>query len=214
MSDIFQFWENYRLPDWRHPQDCAVLKRTERDFNSKCLPTPFTGPLRNAPVTLLYLNPSVSKSDFVEAKTANGHLPRLSGLEPLPGPDEHREGWEWWKSRTKRFGDWTDLRSKVAILQLCPYHSEKFDRRVLLLSLPSSRTTLEWAQDVLFPQAKNGDRIVICLRAHKDWGLDTGKSYGQGLFSPLTTRGGHMHDGRMRGKIVSAVREILSLDRV
>jgi hypothetical protein len=213
MSDIFQFWDSYSPPHWLHPEDRVVLAWAQHGFNKRCLPTPFTGPLREALVTLLYLNPALSDSDNFEFESATGRLQRLSGWEPLPGPDEHPEGWKFWSNRTKIFGDWKQLRSKVAILQLCPYHSKSFDEWSLLPVLRSSRAAIEWANDVLFPQAEDGDRIVICLRSHKYWGLKRGQRYKQGLFAPATTMNGYIEKTEMRGTIINAVREILGMNR-
>src|SRR5712691_10488432 len=46
-----------------------------------------------------------------------------------------------------------------------------------LLCLPSSRVSLGWAQDVLFPDAEAGKRIVICMRSAAYWGLEQGQKY-------------------------------------
>jgi len=66
--------------------------------------------------------------------------------------------------------------------------------------------SIAWAQDVLFPQAIAGDRVVICLRATRFWGLEIGKKYGQSLFAPHVTRGGHMKHDKMRTQIIKAVK--------
>jgi len=216
MSDIFEYWSKYRPPNWFHPDDWPTLCRVKHHFNMSVLPVPFTGSLKCAPVTLLYLAPGLSRSDYSKAKSEEGHrekLRRLLGCEPLSTPKEHKEGWTWWQSRTKRLGPWEKLRSKIAILEICPYHSKRFHDWELLSALASCRTSIEWAQDVLFPEAEAGERVVICLRAPKYWGLKLGKQYKQGLFAPRTNRGGYMMKTAMRRRITGAVQEILSFGR-
>jgi len=216
MSDIFEYWSRYRAPNWYHRDDWPTLSRVSHHFNTHVLPVPFTGPLKSARVTLLYLAPGLSRSDFSRARSPKRwqrKLRRLRGFEPLSGPNEHKEGWDWWQSRTRRFGDWEKLRSKVAILEMCPYHSKSFHDWQLLAALPSCRVSIEWAQDVLFTEAETGDRVVICLRAPKYWGLKPGKQYGAGLFAPRTARSGHMMRTAMRRRITAAVQEMLGLER-
>ena len=113
--------------------------------------------------------------------------------------------WRWWESRTKCYGPWEELQSKIAILNIGAYHSKKFKDRPLLAALPSSRVSLDWAQRVLFPSAIRGDRVVVCLRAAKFWGLTEGERYGRALFAPFVTRRGHMRDFEMRSTIIRKV---------
>jgi hypothetical protein len=84
----------------------------------------------------------------------------------------------------------------------------------LLAALPSSRVAIDWAQNVLFPDAIKGKRVVICLRSAKYWGLDPGtkgRKYGEALFAPLTVRAGHMQHGSLREEIREKVRASLGL---
>jgi len=46
--------------------------------------------------------------------------------------------------------------------------------------------------EVLLPQAKKGERVVICMRSPHYWDLGKRSRYGKALFVPLVTRGGHM----------------------
>jgi hypothetical protein len=89
------------------------------------------------------------------------------------------------------------LCTKVAVLNIGAYHSKTFTDHGLLAALPSSRMTLDWAQSVLFPQAEEGKRAVICLRAAEFWGLERGRRYGEGLFVPNVNRSGYMHNDNL-----------------
>ncbi len=135
------------------------------------------------------------------------------GTEPLSGPGEHNSAHQWWLSRTRAFGPWDLARQKIAVLNIGAYHSRTFEDAALLAALPSSRVSLDWAQSVLFKQAEAGERVVICMRATKFWGLTQGRKYGHSLYAPLVTRGGHMTraDPR-REEAIAAARAAISCD--
>ena len=148
-KDIFEFWAEVAPNDTIHPRDRYVLERVSHGFDLQCLPAPFGGPLRTAPVVLLYLAPGWSQEDVEEASTPEGqarHGERLRGYQPLDGPDEYMPGWKWWASRTRAFGAWQNIRGRIAILEISCYHSEKFMNEHVLTALPSSRVALDWAQ--------------------------------------------------------------------
>jgi hypothetical protein len=204
-TDIFQFWAQVRPAERVHPEDRPVLDRlgkSEHGFDLCCLPGPFRGPLLTAPVVLLYLAPGLRKEYVEQAKSAEfqAFVARTrGGREDLPIVP-------FLESRTKCFGDLRDLRSKVAQLNICAYRSKRFKHRSLLAALPSSRASLDWAQKVLFPEAIEGKRVVVCLRAARYWGLKEGKRYGQGLYAPDVTIAGHMERRGLRDEVVRAVK--------
>jgi hypothetical protein len=207
--DIFRFWSHVGPTEHTHPADRDVFDRLKgaHSFKFDRLPGSFSGPLRTAKVVLLYLSPGWSELDTEEAQTEQfrSYVVRSRcGDMPLrdSGP-----GIAWLRSRTKCFGlDWSRIRSEMAVLDIGAYHSKSFSDSPLLVALPSSRVSVAWAQDVLFPEAISGKRVVICLRAAPFWGLKVGETYGRSLFAPPTTRGGHMKHGTMRDQIVAAVK--------
>ena len=83
-TDLFRFWAEC-LPEARvHPQDAATFGRAgDIGFDLRCLPSNVWGPLRNAPVVLLYLTPGFSPTD----------ARRRPGFEPLDSQEEHEAGW-------------------------------------------------------------------------------------------------------------------------
>ncbi len=124
-ADIFRFWSGIRLRSGAHPADFDVLSRVRHNFDLNCLPGCFSGPLRTAPVVVLYLSPGLSEQDYTDAKTRAGRerwRRKLSGRAPLPGPEDHYSAWVWWKRHTSSFGHWQDLQTKVAILNIGAYH--------------------------------------------------------------------------------------------
>jgi hypothetical protein len=116
----------------------------------------------------------------------------------------------WFKSRTRSFGEWDNVRHKVAILNIGAYHSKTFKDHSVLAALPSSRVSLEWAQSERFPKAEVGKRIVICMRSASYWGLEYGKQYHGCLFAPLVNRGGRLIRNNKRERLIELVRAKLS----
>ena len=213
MVDVVEFWKDLPASAHIHPADSEVLSSVEHGLQLDCLPVPFYGPLKQAPIILLYLNPGLSDKDLREAGDPEKEMRRFrqrQGYESLadqvPGQPK-----SWWVSRTRFLGSPEQLRSKLAVLEICPYHSKEFRDTPLLSALPSCRAMLGWAQDVVFPRARAGEIVVICLRAARRWGLEPGQSYGRSLFAPKTSRGGHILEGEMREKIMRSVRAIVDV---
>jgi hypothetical protein len=211
MSEYFVFWSKIGPADHVHPADHEWFARNpNHGFDLRGLPGCFMGPLKTAPVVLLYLSPGADDGADAECKANQQRQSRMrAGNEPLPSYADNEATWKWWKSRTDCFGeDWEFLRSRVAFLNIAAYHSTNVKNTAVLLMLPSSGVTLRWANDVLFPQAIAGNRVVVCMRSQRLWGLGSGRT-GQSLFAPAVTRGGHMHHGSAREEVISAVRERL-----
>lgn len=214
-TDIFEFWSQIGPKDRCHPADKEVFRRLGKGghgFNLRGLPGCFMGPLRSAPVVLLYLSPGRGPDEsFTPTKSdVDRAISRRLGNDPLVQKEEHEGAYKWWTSRTKCFGAPSTLSTKIATLNIGAYNAENFKDHGLLAALPSSRVSLSWAQEELFPAAERGERIVICLRATEYWGLQRGESYGKSLFAPEVTRGGHMHNTPMKTKIIAAVRQALN----
>lgn len=213
-TDIFEFWSGINPKGGMHPADRDVLSRVDHSFDLRCLPGCFAGPLRTAPVVLLYLSPGLSEQDYTDAVTRKGrtrYRRSWAGEEPLRGPKDHESAWQWWKSRTACFGNWQELQKKVAILNIGAYHSKTFADAPLLAALPSSRVSIDWAQHVLFPAAIAGRRTVVCLRSARFWGLREGQRYGKALFAPRVTRGGYMiKQDNMREVVIRQVNVALA----
>jgi len=209
-EDIFDFWSG--LPDdiRQHPQDEAVLARVRHGFQLDCLPGPFQGRLRDAPVVLLFLSSGFREEDVAHGVSAagQGYFGRSrSGLCSLPSTEEHEGGVLWARKIIRQFGiDYSYGRSKFAYLNICPYRSRSFNDWHMLSALPSCRVALDWAQTVLFPQARDRKRVAICLRSARYWGLEPGSSPAGHLFAPKVQRSGTMLHGEMREEICRLVR--------
>lgn len=209
--DIFEFWSAVPPGANIHPADEAVFARVhDHGFDLKLLPGCFMGPLRSAPIVLLFLSPGRGDDDQQKPDLLDWHTRTRNGLEPLVSASVHAGAHRWWTERTALFGKPHELVNKVAILNIGAYHSKNFKDHGLLAALPSSRVSLSWAQTTLFPAAERGERVVVCLRAARYWGLEAGRNdYAGTLFAPNVTRGGHMHKSE-RTPILSAVQRALS----
>jgi hypothetical protein len=204
-EDIFEFWSRCAGEARVHPDNAPVLSRVSHGFDLRCLPAPFTGPLRSANVVLLFIAPGFDPFDVGHAGTEAGqawYAEQRTGTAPLPSREDHPTHYRWWTRILRQFGvDLQSARMRVAVLDLAPYHSRSFHDGDLLSALPSCRRAVDWAQDVLFPQAIAGDRTVVCLRAAAPWGLQSGTVQGEALFCPDFNRGGVMLHGVLRERI-------------
>ena len=215
---IFDFWADVAGFEHYHPADKDVLCRVKHGFKiEKGLPGPFKGRLRTAPVVLLALSPGYNEIfDPEHAASAEGqayYARSRSGDCDLPSKDEHEGSADWTARVVRQFGvDYEKARSKIAVLNIGAYKSERFNDGHMLAALASSRAALDWAQSELFPEAEAGKRIVVCLRSARYWGLSRGaegrgQSYEKSLFVPGCTPGGIMYQGELRDRIVAAVQE-------
>lgn len=214
--DLFNFWTQIAPHERVHPLDKPIFSRVRKHgFQLRCLPGAYKGRLATAPIVLLYLSPGFHPYDLEEADSPHGqarYVRQRQGNSPLPTEAEHSHSYRWWMQRVKCFGPIPDACSRFAILNLGAYHSRGFADWAMLSTLPSSRVSIDWAQRVLFPQAEEGRRVVICLRSPRNWGLDVQDGpYGEALFAPPVTRGGHMLNGFARDRVIQAVHRILNI---
>ena len=211
MTDIFDFWAEVPGHTRVHPADQKVLNRSNHGFNLDCLPSNIDGKLKNARLVLLFVNPGMDHVDSEEAKTHEAqdkYVAMRSGTRPLRGPEDRTRAYKFTRAHTHSYGPWDVIRENVAVLNIAAYHSKQFKSEHMLAALPSSRVCVEWVQRVLFPQAESGERVVLCLRAARFWGLGKLGRYGEGLFAPKTIYG-FLPKGPERNTIIDVVRRKL-----
>jgi hypothetical protein len=209
-QDIFEFWSQINRGEHIHPADKRVFDRMRPEkhgFRLDCLPSSFGGRLRDAPVVLLYLSPGFRKQDLRDARTEEGkeyYFQRWKGYQPIRDIKS-----SWMVSRTKCFGTYSEVKDKIALLNIGAYHSVNLKSFSSLLALPSSRVSLGWAQDDLFLEAEAGKRIVICMRSASYWGLEQGQKYKGTLFAPRVNRSGYLLKNRDNEVLIERVRKRL-----
>jgi hypothetical protein len=188
-QDIFQFWSEMPENAYVHPRDEQVLKRMDHNFSPYCLPGVYAGRPQTAPVVLLFLSPGLDQGDPEHGAGELGrkyYARQRTGNCKLPSVEEHPSAYQWLNRIIKQFGiEYEEARTSVATLNIGAYKSKTFDDWSMLAALPSSRASLDWAQDVLFPQAERGERVVVCLRSPKYWGLKVGAFQGSFILSKL-----------------------------
>ena len=217
---IFDYWAGVPGDARMHPDDKDVLARSDHGFELNCLPSNIDGKLKDAPLVLLFVNPGMDDADLKEADdpiAQEKYRGMRSGTRALRGEDDASRAYKWLAPLTKEFGPWEDVQQKAAVLNIAAYHSKAFKSPHMLAALPSCRVCLDWAQTVLFPEAVAGERVVICLRAARFWGLrhqeaqrsQEVRKFGTSLFAPLTLRNGQMREPAERAAVVAAARRAL-----
>ena len=198
-TDIFDFWAQIAPTAHVHPADVAVLARAKHAFDLKALPGCFMGPLRSAPVVLLFLSPGLSEQDEATPALVEWHRRNRLGTS-LVSKETHLSAYRWWTRHEEfwRSGGIGEHDAFSILGRIIPRRSQNHG---LLAALPSSRVSLDWAQNVLFPEAEAGKRVVVCLRSAK-YGVGERQEIRWHSVAPNVTRGGHIA-GQQR-KIIEA----------
>jgi hypothetical protein len=217
---VLQHWMK-ATPDHLHihPDDAVALRSNSHAFELDTLVGPWMGPIRTAEVVLLYLNPGVNRAGTGEEVMAAQDsdvraemIQNLHGSAPLPSFKSNPKGYKWTTEKLEQFGvSYAAASSKVAFLNLMPYRSDDGSKDAHMRKrLKSSLLMLEWAQDTLFPEARSGKRVVVCMRSARLWGLQNGQRYGEALYAPETNRSGYILHRPTRGpareEVAKAVR--------
>ena len=211
---IFKFWKDLPGDAKVHPEDQFVLGQITHNYDLRCLPGPYRGPLKSAAVVLLFANPGLTEQDkrhAAEPRAQEYYVRMRTGIHRLPSREEHETAYVWAKQIAHQFElDYEKVRHKLAMLNLSAYKSEKLDRK-LLIAIPSCRVTLDWAQKTLFPSAVAEKTVVVCMRGHSSWGLKPDADPLGKLFAPSCTRNGKIRQSSpIREQAIEAVREALS----
>ncbi|MEJ0044549.1 MAG: hypothetical protein WDM81_21040 [Rhizomicrobium sp.] len=83
-TDIFDFWAQIGADEHVHPADEEVFRRVpNHGFELGALPGCFMGPLRTAPIVLLFLSPGLADSDNPTPSLIDWHARSRLGSEPL-----------------------------------------------------------------------------------------------------------------------------------
>ena len=177
-----------------HPDDAPVLNATRHRLETNTLIGALMGPVRTARVVFLTLNPGSSGVEAAEAQRpeVREEMRRiLGGDAPLPSFKTNPGGRVWTQRILTQFGvRYEAAADKVAFVNLVPYRSGGLDSkdRRLIPQLPTVKMVRRWTCDTLFPEARAGKRIVVCIVSHREWGFEPGTQQGISLFAPKCTR--------------------------
>ena len=158
------------------------------------LPIPFIGNMKTASIFLLMLNPGFGPHDyFGEYRVPDYRSALLDNLKQARGNSflsldpqfSWHRGFDYWHAKLKDvISDFAHqkglpygrarkfFQSRIAALELVPYHSVKFSVPTgVSNSLRSVRLARAFVQEELLPRAKNGDCLLVVTRAAKHWQL-------------------------------------------
>ena len=167
----------------------------KRSIHFSLLPQPFNGDVLNAEVYILTLNPGFACSDY----DANYRKPRfrqalLDNINQTQPPEvlpfifldpnfKSHGGYSYWHARLKNTikaianrrgmscGSVQQLLgSKLATIELVPYHSKTADGlHKLPEMLPSARMAIDFVREYVQPKARSGRAIAIIARSFATW---------------------------------------------
>jgi len=204
-DDLIAYWSQIGSGTV-HPDDGPYLG--SQKFATTLCPVPWAGPLKDARVYLLFLNPGLSPEDFaweadgtdfssvLRANISEGSQPYFYLLDKFLAHPGHR-----WARAT--FGsDIQEHQAKhLCIVQLVPYHSsDGAYARSIAGKLPSSMAARRFVRDTLVPKARAGQIGLIVARSSKLWKIEGEDNclviYHRGecrrAFQTIGTRGGRL----------------------
>ena len=160
------------------------------------LPHPFHGNLRRAAIYILLLNPGLSTTDYYGEYAAPAYRKALlatlkqqfpRGSIPFAFLDPQfswHGGFGWWHGKLARVIEclsqgWrvsfaearARLGSKLASIELVPYHSPAFHDCGWIRELHSVRLARAFVSEHVLPRVRRGDAIAIVTRKASIWNL-------------------------------------------
>lgn len=202
----FMGWDQFvAAPDFGAPG--------QSQLHLDLLPVPFVGNLKSASVFLLMLNPGFGPHDYFgeynvpEYRTALLNNLRQGRDNSFMFLDPHfswHGGFGYWHTKLQdiiaAFTESTStsygkarlfFQSRIAALELAPYHSVNFTVPTRVFnSLRSVQLARAFVHDELLPRAKSGECLLVVTRAVKHWGLP---SLGNIVaYSPTEARSAHL----------------------
>ena len=190
------------------------------------LPHPYCGDLKNAEIYILMLNPGYGPWDyFGEFEVPEFRKAVLSNLKqdfssktlPFFMIDPQFSwygGFAWWHGKFARVIEKlaeikgityaearNELGTKVASIELLPYHSTSFnDANHWIRDLPSVNLAREFVKDYVIPRVKDGKAIAIVTRKANIWDLP--EHSGVVRYSSQEARAAHLSPNSPGGKAI------------
>lgn len=214
-----QTWEEvHTAPDFGQPGD--------QRFHLGLLPHPFCGDVANASIYVLMLNPGLGFQDYygeyevpAYREAVRATLRQEFGGDVLPfyllDPRfAWHGGFGWWHKKLAKIIDlvathWSisfaearsRLASKLASIELVPYHSKRFNKAGgLAKTLPSAQLARRYVHDAVLPRVKAGEAIVVVTRMTRVWELP--KLDGVIQYDRTEARGAHLGPATPGGRAI------------
>jgi len=160
-------------------------------------PVPYIGDLDTAEIFILLLNPGFEYSDFW---ADNENAPFRKRIQqnlrqdfsdtdfPFLKLDPHfcwHSGFMWWEGKLRDIAQkiardkfdksylsaLRDLSTKIACIELIPYHSRSFGDSPLINRLPSVKHAKAFVTKTVVPKAQKKECTIIATRQVETWGL-------------------------------------------
>ena len=182
---MYRSWrEATRAPDF--------CKSGDKRLHLGLIPIPFMGDMLNASIYVLMLNPGLGPGDYFEYKVpslrrallANLRQERIPGVMPFVCQTPRfawHGGFGYWHQKLKgviealaasRGMSLADARStlgtKLAVVQLVPYHSAEFNQKALQ-QLSSVCLATDFVRRTVAKRVRGEEAIVIVTRQVKIW---------------------------------------------
>lgn len=189
--------ENWKLA----AKDERLSKGGDTRLHLGLIPIPFMGNLRDATIFVLMLNPGLSLTDYFEHEDASFRSALMANLHQDPPKDAmpfvsmdpqfaRNTGFSYWhqglglkgiierivmRKKIHLAEARKKLADKLAVIQLVPYRSTKFDRDELLKSpkdggLPSVKLVKDYVRKtVVEEKCKTKGALVIMARGVRVW---------------------------------------------
>ncbi|MBI4082468.1 MAG: hypothetical protein HY423_07645 [Candidatus Lambdaproteobacteria bacterium] len=191
------------------------------------LPIPYGGNLERAKIVILLLNPGFSYTDYWAETRVPQYRHRLKenirqsfrGVKfPFLWLDPEfcwHSGFAWWERklrdvltviakkefRSSYLKALQDLSTKLAHLELVPYHSPAFRAHALIRQLRSVELAQQFVRDVLVPKANAGNLTLIVTRQSATWGIPP-RTKNLVVYSGGETRGASLSRKSQGGKAI------------
>jgi hypothetical protein len=191
------------------------------------LPVPYVGDLRNAEIVILLLNPGFGYSDYwAESYGPDFRKRSIETLHQSFGDTDFpfmfldptfcwHGGFLWWEKKLREVireiaarkfkGNYREglrsLSSKLACVELVPYHSSSFGEHRLIEKLASVQAARDFVRGGLMADAQANKRTVIVTRQVKAWGVKPGTA-NLVIYEGGHTRGASLGPNSSGGKAI------------
>lgn len=215
---------------WRKATgDPDFCKSGDKRLHLGLIPVPFMGDMRKASVYILMLNPGLGPGDYFECRVpslrqallANLRQEHMTGVTPFVYLDPQfawHGGFAYWHQKLKRVIEElaesrcmsladarATLGSKLAVVQLVPYHSTVSNPKALK-QLSSVRLAQDFVRQTVAKRVRARDAIVIVTRQVKTWDQclpdDLGEEHGVIRYTPSESRGASLGPKSRGGRAI------------
>jgi hypothetical protein len=198
----------------------------DRRLELSLLPVPYTGDLKKADIIILLLNPGLGDSDYWGEFNVPSYRERIErtlrqDLDDAEYPFCYLDpeicwsgGFRYWEKKfhsvislianekfNGRYLDaLRDFSSRLATVELVPYHSPTFGGHPLIGTLPSVNLIQRFVRENLLPDVENGEKTLIVTRRAKDWGMPVSPHVI--VYQGWETRGANLGPASSGGKAI------------